>query len=371
MLAILDLKLETFGLDIDDAFLKITKLKKKRGGFCLVSFGEKELAKGIMDEGVIKDEDAFVKNLKNALANINGEKIKTKYVLASLPEKKSFSQVIKMPKMDPEELKSAVIYEVENYIPLPIDKMYLGFKTIGLNTNLNKLEVFIVAIEKTIVDSYVSCLKKAGLIPVALEVETQSVARSLIAGEKTLNPVALIDIGEDNSSFIIFSEQSVRFTSSIAISSNKITEIISNKLGISLKEAQHMKTKYGVGSLKPSHRAKAVFKAVEPLLEEMVSEIKKYIDFYLTHDLAESSGKKNKNKSGIEKIILSGTGANLKGIEGFLNKKLSIQTQIGDPQINFSKKDRKKIPVEFEKKSLSFVVSLGLSLIDSNKIIEF
>lgn len=360
MLDFLNLKIETFGLDINDTSFKITKLKKKHGFLQLVSYGEKIIPKDIIEEGVIKDENGFIKTLKLALTDIRGEKLKTKYVVASLPEQKSFSQVIKMPKMEEKELKTAIVFEAENYIPLPSEQMYLDYKIISPKDNKsNHLDIFLVAVEKKIVDSYVSCLKKAGLIPVALESETQLIAKVLIKDEKSLNPIVLIDIGGDSSSLAVFAENAVRFTSSLSISSRKITESIIDSLGISLREAEHMKTKYGVGLKNPNHRAKAVVKATEPILNEMLVEIKKYLDFCAEHDFSDNfSDKKNK----VEKIILSGGGASLKGIEEFLSKKLNICVEIGDPWINFSNKIKNKISPDFTKKSLSFVTSLGLSL---------
>ena len=363
MLDFLNLKIETFGLDINDTSFKITKLKKKHGFLQLVSYGEKIVPKNIIEEGEIKDEDGFVKTLKLALTDIKGEKFKTKYVSASLPEQKSFSQVIKMPKMEEKELKTAIVFEAENYIPLPAEQMYLDYKIISpKDSKSNKLDVFIIAVEKRIVDSYVSCLKRSGLIPVALEGETQLIAKVLVKDEKSLDPIVLIDIGGDSSSLAVFAEHAVKFTSSLSISSRKITESIINSLGISLREAEHMKTKYGVGFKNPNHRAKAVVKATEPILNEMVVETKKYLDFYAEHDFSENSSNSKKEKNKIEKIILSGGGASLKGIEEFLSKKLNICVEIGNPWINFSNKIKNKIPRDFDKKSLSFVTSLGLSL---------
>ena len=211
MLKFLNLEPETFGLDINDTSLKIIKLKKRRGSLVPVSFNEKEIPNNIIKDGIIQNEDALVKNIKEALAGVKGEKLRTKYVVVSLPEEKSFSQVIQMPKMEEKDLKSAVPFEAENYIPLPAEQMYLDFKNIDpIVDHLDHLDVLIVAAEKTLVDSYVSVLKKSGLIPVVFEVETQAIARALIKDETSLSPVVLVDFGGDNTDFIVFSGHSIR-----------------------------------------------------------------------------------------------------------------------------------------------------------------
>ncbi len=365
MFNFLSLEPETFGLDINDTSLKVVKLRKKRGFLRPVSFNEKNIPLGVIKDGIIKDEKALIKIIGELLSSVKGEKINTKYVVASLPEEKSFSQVIQMPKMAKEELKSAVPFEAENYIPLPADQVYLDFKEINPVTNhLDHLDVLVVAVEKVIADSYVLVLKKSGLIPVALEVETQAIARVLIKDETSLEPVVIVDFGGDSADFIVFSGYSVRFTSSIPVSSQQITNKISKDLGISLKEAEHMKKKYGISSIKTksNHRTKAVKKSLTPILEELVKEIQKYLDFYSSQDFHEHFPDKPNKGGKIEKIILSGGGVNLKGIDEFLQKKLGVAVGFGDPWINFSESAKNSTLLDLQKESLSFTTAFGLAM---------
>lgn len=362
MINFLNLEPETFGLDINDTSLKIIKLRKKHGFLRPVSFNEKEIPEGIIKSGVILDEDAFVKKATEALASVKGEKLRTRYVIASLPEEKSFSQVIQMPKMEEKELESAIPFEIENYIPLSTDQIYLDFKEINsILGQYDHMDILVTAVEKTVVDSYISVLRKADLIPVSFEVETQSIARVLVKDEKNLKPIAIVDFGGDNTVFIVFSGHSVRFTSSIPVSSRQITNTVSEELGITLKEAEHLKAKYGIGLSRIDHRAKAVLKATTPILEALVQEIEKYIDFYSDHDFYEHFLKEN-GKKNIEKIILSRGGADLKGIDEFLRKNLNIAVEFGDPWINFPEKLKAVLPRELREKSSSYITALGLAL---------
>ncbi len=110
-MGILDLKYETFGLDLNDFSLKIVKLKKKRHGFVLVFHNEIKIPRGVIEGGVIKNEEALVKIIKYACSSVKGKRLQVKYVVASLPEEKSFLQVVPMPKMSEEEFKLAVPFE--------------------------------------------------------------------------------------------------------------------------------------------------------------------------------------------------------------------------------------------------------------------
>ena len=358
----LDLKNEAFGLDINDLSLKIVKLKKKRSGFVLDSFNEVNIAPGIIEEGVVMDEGALVRVIKHACATVKGKKINTKYVVASLPEEKSFLQVIQMPKMNDEELKLAVPFEAENFIPLPIEEVYLDYQVIpSIKDYFDHLEVLIVATPKKIVDSYVSCIKKAGLIPVVLEAESEAITRALVKKEAKRPPLILIDLGENNTDFVVFSGNSTRFTCSIPISSKSFTEAIAESLKVDFEKAEKLKMEYGLIGKKNNIIAHRVSNIVTPILEDLVKQIKKYIGFYSDHSSYEYFLPDGK----IGKILLCGGGAELKGLADFLTKRLDILVELGDPFANLAPKRQESI---IKKDKISFTTAVGLALreIDNN-----
>lgn len=364
MLKFLTLKPEAFGLDFSDLSLKITKLKKKGKFLSLASWGKIEIKPGIIEKGEIKNEAALAKIIKDGLSKIKGERIRSKYVIASLPENKAFIQVIKMPRMKKEELKTAVPFEAENYIPLPIEEAYLDFQILPpFHNRSDHLDILIAALPKKTIDSYVSCLKKAGLIPLALEVESQSIARTLIKNRVSPFPVFIIDFGKSRTSFIIFSGYSLRFTSSISISSQKLTEAIANTLKVDLNEAEKLKIEHGLIAEKRSSRSRkkviGIIDPMVPVLNDLVKQIKRYIKYYHTHALEEHPSSKDRK---IKKILLCGRGANLKGLTGFLSNEFKIPVELSNPWINILPEPLKEVPELPFKESLGYTTSLGLAL---------
>ena len=357
----LTLKPESFGLDISDLSLKIIKLKKRGNFFDLASWGETQIKAGIIKNGKVKDENALAKIIKTALIKVEGEKLKTKYVVASLPEEKAFLQVIQMPKMPIEDLKSAVIYEAENYIPMPIDQVYLDSQVIPSgNNDLDTIDVLIAALPKKIVDPYISCLKKADLKPLILEIESLAISRALIKNELTASPISLIDFGAIKTGFIVFSNNSLRFTSSIPVSSGSFTEIISKTFGIKLSEAEKLKLQYGL--LRKGTNGKKVFEALIPALTDLTEQIKKYLTYYQTHASQENLPH---NVKKLEKILLCGNGSKLKGFADFLSVQLKTQVKVGNPWINIlppAFQSKKQTLIYEKEESLGFTTALGLAL---------
>jgi len=366
----LSLKPEAFGLDISDLSLKIIKLKKKGKFLSLASFGESEIKPGIIKKGEIKEEEKLAEIIKEVIKKVKGEKLKTKYVVASLPEEKAFLQVIQMPRMPEEDLKSAVIYEAEDYIPLPIEQVYLDSRIVPpVYDHLDHFDVLLAALPKKIVDPYLASLKKAGLQPLALEIESLAIARALIKNEITTLPLLLIDLGATRTSFVVFSGHSLRFTSSIPVSSGSFNEIISKNLGISLAEAERLKIKYGLEEkieLKikkdkteiKKERGK-VFEALVPALVDLIQQIKKHLDYYQTHASHEHLPP---NGKGVLKILLCGGGANLKGLTELLTLELKIPVELGNPWVNILPEGQKETPELPFEKSLGYTTALGLAL---------
>jgi len=373
MLKFLPLKPKAFGLDLSDLSLKITKLKKKGKFLCLDSWGETEIKPGIIEDGEIKNEAALTEIIKEGLSKVKGKKIKIREVVTSLPEKKAFLQVIQMPKMEEGELKKAIPFEAENYIPLPIEEVYLDFQIVPpVYDHLDHFDILIAAIPKETTYPYVSCLKKAGLLPQALEIESQSISRALIKNGVSPFPIAIIDFGRSRASFIIFSGYSLRFTSSIPISSQKLTEAISQTLKVNLTEAEKLKLKYGLKMPEKNAKYKGISEAMIPLLTDLARQIKKYLRYYQTHAGHEhlepdSSGRASRpisetSKKKIEKILLCGRGANLKGLADFLSSELKISVKPGNPWINILSEPLKEVPELSFEESLGYTTVLGLTL---------
>lgn len=370
MLEALILKPESFGLDISDLSLKIAKLKKKRGYFKLSSFGEVKLNPGIISAGEIKDGKNLSKAIKELVGGIKGEKLRTKYVVVSLPEEKSFLQVIQLPKIEKENLEKAVRFEAENYVPLPIDEVYLDFQIVpSLGGNIDHLDILIAALPKKVVDPYLFYLKEAGLKPLIFEIESQAIARALVKNEESDLPLLLIDLGATRTSFIMFSGYSIKFTSSIPVSSQNFTEAISRNLKVDLSEAEKLKIKHGLEEkikLKIHDRGEIttergeIFESLIPSLTDLIEQIQKHLNYYQTHNFHDHLRQKDRS---VTKILISGSGANLKGLVNFLSSELKIPVELADPWVNILHGKVKESPQNISpEKSLGFTTALGLAL---------
>jgi type IV pilus assembly protein PilM len=347
-------KKNAFGLDISDRSIKLIALKKTGAGLKLASFGVVAVRSGIIEQGEIKNTKALAVLVQKLIEKTKGRPIQSKKVICSLPEEKSFLDVVGLPKMDPEEVNNALLYEIENHIPLPIDQVYFDSEIIESSAgNAKNIDVLFVATPKKIVDPYLETLKIAGLEPQAFEIECQSIARALKGRKKSSSPFLIIDFGETRTTFIIFSSNSIRFTSTIPISSQKLTDAIANNLKITKGKAEKLKIEQGL--LKKGD----IFDALVPPLTDLVEQIKTHINYYRSHEKKKHTFYKDE---ALEKILLCGGGANLKGLSNFLSSELEIPVSVSNTWTNIQREALKDIPKLPATKSLCYTTALGLAL---------
>jgi len=344
MFDLLNLKPGSFGLDISDLSLKLVQLKKINKNLVVSAIGSMALPTGIVSKGEVKDSEALALHIKKF---IKKNKLNTRHVIACLPEEKAFIRVIEMPKMPRIQLKKAVFFEAENYIPFGLDKVYLDSEVICEKDG--KLEVLVTAMPKKIVDAYVEAIKGAGLIPIALETESQAAVRALVEKGVNKEAVYLVDIGLTTTGFAVCCDECLRFASFIPMSSEEFTSKISKALKKDRAEAESLKKLYGLKN--KGKIAKKIYAVLEPMVKELAVEIEKRIEYYDSHFEAKKA----------KELLLYGGGAELSGLVEKLSKNLSIKINKGDPLKNLSANsievfNRKK------KKPLAYVVAIGLAL---------
>lgn len=340
-----------FGLDISTLSLKLIYFKKKNGQYKLTSYGKKDIPKGIIKDGQITNQEKLASIIKDAMKEINGESLHTKYVSCSLPEEKSFIRVLQMPKMTKEELENAVKWEAEANIPLPIDKVYLNWQIVSQTVKDKKMEVIIAASPKNLVDSYLEALQKADLFPVSMEMESIATIKSIISQKNLEKTRMIIDIGATRTSLMIVANYAPRFTTNLPIFGQTFDEELIKKLQLkSLKVAEKVKLENGF-----KKDNKKVFAVMNAVGEELKNEIERHIVF--------CQGELGLCQA-VDDIILVGGVSQLKGIVPFLTIKMKRKVSLGDPWVNVGIVDskNKKIPMLSKLNSSLYATAIGLAM---------
>ncbi len=273
-----------------------------------------------------------------------------KRVVCNLPEEKVFIRIIQLPKMKESELEKAINWEAEANIPLVIDEAYLGWQVIDpIFEHIDHLDILIAAAPRTLVDNYLSFLRKSGLEPIALEPESASIIRSIMTKDD-LTPSIIVDLGAVGSNFVIFSALAIRFTSHIKISGQLFNKAIMKELKVSEKEADKLKINVGLDKKKEKGM---VYNALEPIIDDLAKQINDYIVFYHEH-----ATHVHGPDGAIGQIILCGGDSLLLNLPELLSEKLKLPVKMGNSLINVSSKGI-SLP---KKESFTYATAIGLAL---------
>jgi len=348
MFKIFNNKVEAFGLDISSKSLKFLQIKKRKNKFYITSFLEERIPEGIIKDGFVEKEKDLAKIIQDSLKKVRGEKIKIPFVIASLPEEKTYLEILKLPKLSDEELNKAIELNAEMYIPLSLKDCYFNFRK--LQESNGNIEILLAVAKKDLVNSYINALEMAKLKPISLPIESEAVAKAIFPFERPKEPVLIVDFGETRTGLIVYHNE-IRTTSTIPVSSEIFTLAIAKSLKIDFKKAEELKKEKGL-----FERENEVFDALIPPLKDLLDQIKIYLDYYQSKKYL--NGSKSNGKK-ISKIILCGGGSNLKGLPNVMQTMINIETELANPLKNIFVSEKLKFTKE---ESLGFTTAIGLAL---------
>jgi type IV pilus assembly protein PilM len=303
------------GIDIGSKTIKIVEVEKEGGGFSLSASGIVGYSGITVDKMVDEKEMASLGQIIKKLHNEAG--ISSKDAVISVPEPLVFTRTIKFPFLTDNEIASAVKWEAEQYIPIPLTEAIVQHTILARNEKSSPPDVLVllVAAPRTVVEKYTKVVQLAGLTTTAVETELIALTRSLAPPDKT---VLLVDLGAASTNIAISKMGLLSFSRSIPIAGEAFTRAVSQGLGVTTQQAEEYKKTYGFDAAQLEGKVKEV---LSPVLMLVVDEIKKAISYYLTEEKGESPG---------ALIVTGGTSA-VPEIVSTLTKLIGMEVLVGNP----------------------------------------
>ena len=307
------------GLDIGSYSVKVCEFADTpKGGRKLLKLGSACLPEGAMADGTLQDPGAVGQVISNLLKNLQ---IKSHKVAISMSGYSVIVKKINLAVMSDKELANHIHSEAEQYIPFDIDDVYLDFQDLKTNTkDSGRTDVMLVAAKREVVDAYLAMLAGIGLLPVVVDVDAFALENSFASAGRPEENVALVDIGASKMSINILSHGTSILARDVVMGSRQITEQIHDQCGFAPDEAEEVK----IGRKEPGEQQNCIEEIFARNCTQWILEIKKALDFYLAGHAEE----------GIDRLVLSGGGARIKGLDRLLSEETGILTEIFDPFAN-------------------------------------
>lgn len=343
------------GVDIGSAYLKIVQLRRKGGKAVLETYGSLALGPYAgMDIGRATRLPAD--KLSEALRDILREAHATGTRAAfAIPFSSSLVSTMTMRVLDMKQLPTVVAIEARKYVPVPISEVNLDWWVIPEEPNAREsaggappqsasasprapsvedistpvspnerpatgnsdapkdIKILIAAIHNEALGRYQEVVKGSGLPSSFFEIELFSTIRALLPQD--LGAHAVLDLGAGETKLYIIDRGLVRFSHIINHGGQDITLALAQGLGLSVEEAEKKKRRDGVEGMDGAEQA-----PVSALLNVIFSETSRTLSSF-----ERKFGRK------IQDVLLSGGGANLRGLDRLAGQNLSIPVRRADP----------------------------------------
>ena len=296
------------GLDIGTRAVKAVEMSWASGGPVITGFGYAPLPNPqAVPETVLRvlQENSF--HTRQVVTSVSGKSVIVRYLT--------------MLKMSRDDLRSAIRFEADKYIPFDVEEVVLDchpFEADGMGDLAeNETRVLLVACKRAIIDEQMRVLAEIGLEPLVVDVDVFALGNAFETAihRATTTPLvtALVDIGASKTSVNLMRAGTSLFTREIHTGGDAITQVVATRLAMHESEAEVLKCNPGAESDRLRH-------AVGPALDDLASEVRLSFEYF-----------ENQFEMGIDEVLLSGGGARLGGLEEHLGRVFGRPTLTWDP----------------------------------------
>ncbi len=340
------------GLELDTGIIRVVGLSGVKHAPSLVAAGEITIPEDAVSEGVVDDVDAVARALEELWAKT---RIGSREVTLGISNQGVLMRLANFPKIPYNKLAQALRFQAGEYFPIPLEEMVFDHAVMGEVDGDNglQLQILLVAARRDLLDKSLQAVQKAALVPRVVDAASLALLRTLPA-ERLESSVLLVDISNGLTTLLLVAGGIPRFARVIPHSLKSYARELDRPLE-ELLQAVRQAAAAAQEDLSPSeHTPGAGHAAVEPPGAwelTLANEIRSSISYYMTQT----------GEVAVDAVIISGRGARLAGLTGYLQAEIDVPVEIIDPLVNIKDSARVK-GVDLRRKGPDFAVTTGLAL---------
>jgi type IV pilus assembly protein PilM len=279
------------------------------------------LAPGAVENGEVRDVEAVAEALRE-LWTRGG--FKSRKVYMGVGNQRVVVREIALPTMPEKELRQSLGFQVQEFIPMPVDEAVLDFHVIE-ETEIEgrqMIRLLLVAAQKAMVDTLVAAATSAKLEPLGLDLVPFALVRAVgVVGAgmelEERGGEAIVDVGAHVTNIVVHAAGETRFVRILPSGGRDVTNAIARALSIDDEVAERLKRGELVDDSEVSPE-----QAHEISLQratQFVDEIRSSLEFYT----AQTQGAR------IERLLVSGGGSKLEGLLEILRQRIPVAVEPG------------------------------------------
>lgn len=279
------------------------------------------LASGVVRDGEVVD----VETLAAALHELFEENKLSKRVRLGVANQRIVMRTIDLPPLaDPKEIASAVRFQAQDHIPMPLDQAVVEHQVLGPVDTADgpRTRVVLVAARRDMIDRLLEATGRAGLRPQGIDLSAFAMIRALHRPGLP-GTVAYISVG-GITNLAIATGTTCIFTRTIAHGAESIATELAERRGLTLEHA-HQWLRH-VGVLEPLDEIAGDSEIVveaRSILSDAVrrigAEIRNSLDFHVMQE----------GSTAVEQVVLTGPAVGIAGFAEQLGEQLGLPTEVG------------------------------------------
>ncbi len=354
-------------IDIGFRNIKVVEVvvEKDREIF-IKNYGIASTPRDCIKNGAIKDVYRVTSEIKKIIKDNN---IKAKNAKIVMSGTNIISRIFMVEKLPGQDIDTVVRETVSQNMPINTEEHQIDYKILQQlkENNATKIKVFVTAVSKKIIKSYIDILLELGLKPISVDIPANSTAKffnreiKVLENEswykkQVLNKVsqdtfAVLDFGSETTIVNILRDRVLEFNKVILIGSSNLEGVISSNMGIKLDDAERLKKIYGMvlPDMNTSEQQEKIYRCIKDIVDKIILQIHQCFDFY----------EKRCYGTKVGKIYIIGGGSMLKGLKEYLEEVLGIPVY----PVGLLSIDGVKINQGLDKDRLNFLInSVGITL---------
>ena len=164
----------------------------------------------------------------------------------------------------------------------------------------------------------------------------------------------VLDIGRTRTSLVLFAGEAILYTSTVDAGGLLFEQYIAKQLHVTQQEAEEIKISIG---LDRNQKNGEIFAALAPAISIIGDELVRAISYYQSH-----TSHTHDATPTVQRILISGGDANLKGMDTYLASVLKVRVERADPFSVIKDQLSYDIPPLTRHDALAFTVAIGLAL---------
>ena len=320
------------GLDIGSTAVRAAELTEGSPP-SVVRAAQVPLPVGAVENGEVRDVGAVAEVLRELWSPQHGG-FKARKVWMGVGNQRVVVREIALPSMPEKELRQSLGFQVQEFIPMPVDEAVLDYHLIEELEIEGRpmLRLLLVAAQKAMVDTLVAAATSAKLEPMGLDLVPFALVRAVGATGagmelETTGGEAVVDVGAHVTNIVVHAAGETRFVRILPSGGRDITLAIARGMSVEDDVAERLKR----GDVGEDHGpmleggngiARQLAQASEIAMQratQFVDEIRSSLEFYT----AQTQGAR------IERLLISGGGSKLEGFIDILRQRIPVTVEPG------------------------------------------